>query len=60
MPKCPRCYSENIVDEDLTYPANQQNTPKPIFKCKDCGEIFRIDENIKKAKNHNMPTNLDF
>jgi transposase-like protein len=50
MPKCPKCKSQNIVDEGLTYSANQQNSPKPIFKCKDCGEVFKIDEN--KPKNH--------
>ena len=49
MPKCPKCKSENIVDEGLTYSANQQNSPKPIFKCKDCGEVFRIDE-VKDPK----------
>ena len=49
MPKCPKCKSENIVDEGLTYSANQQNSPKPIYKCKDCGEVFRIDENLKRT-----------
>ncbi len=48
-PKCPKCYSKNIADEGLTYSANRQSTQKPIYKCKDCGEVFRIDE-VKDPK----------
>ncbi len=50
MLKCPKCKSDNIADEGLTYSANKQSTQKPIYKCKDCGEVFKIDENLRKIK----------
>ncbi len=49
MPTCPKCKSKNIADEGLTYSANRQSTQKPIYKCKDCGEVFRVDE-VKNPK----------
>ncbi len=52
MPKCPKCKSQNIVDEGLTYSANQQNSPKSIFKCKDCGEVFGAEQKENNNQNN--------
>ncbi len=50
MAKCPKCESENIKDQGLTYTANQKNSPKYIHKCKDCGYIFRMDRKTKEKE----------
>jgi len=44
MNKCPRCKSENIEDQGLTYAMNQKEPKKYLHKCKDCGNIFPVDK----------------
>jgi len=47
MNKCPKCESENIEDQGLTYKANLKNPQKYLYKCKDCGTIFHLDKKKK-------------
>ena len=50
MPICPKCKSKNIEDQKLSVAINKNNPQKPIFKCRDCGEVFRIDKDDVKDK----------
>ena len=48
MDKCPKCASENIEDQGLTYKLNAKNPAKSFRRCKDCGAVFHFE---KKEKN---------
>lgn len=44
MNKCPKCGSNNIEDQGLTYNPNSKNPTKYLHKCKDCGNVFHIEK----------------
>ena len=50
MNKCPKYKSTNILDQGLTYSANQKNPQKFLFKCKDCGEVFHLEKEKDEAE----------
>jgi transposase-like protein len=50
MAQCPKCNSENIHSEGLSYSMNQQNPQKYLYKCRDCGKVFHLGIEESKAQ----------
>jgi transposase-like protein len=50
MPKCPKCNSENIHSEGLSFAINQNNPQKYLYKCRGCGKVFHLSKGEKEQE----------